>query len=135
MAFGSWASYFVGVWGVEMSAIQLVAAAFAVAMMYQAYLNFRRDDLSLAGFGFWSLLWVGLLAVSLLPGFFQNFITVAHVARLLDLVTILGLLALTGISYRLYVTVRGLQKTIATLVRQIALEDFAASADSATDQA
>jgi hypothetical protein len=118
-----------------MSGIQIVAAVFAVAMMYQAYLNFRRDDLSLGGFGFWSLIWVGLLAVSLLPGFFQNFITVAHVARLLDLVTILGLLALTGISYRLYITVRGLQKTIATLVRQIALEDFAASADSATDRA
>jgi hypothetical protein len=117
-----------------MSAIQIVAAAFAVAMMYQAYLNFRRDDLSLTGFGFWSLLWLGLLAVSLLPGFFQNFISVAHVARLLDLVTILGLLILTGISYRLYVTVRGLEKTIATLVRQIALEDFRAGADDRIDK-
>ena len=120
-----------------MSAIQIVAAVFAVAMMYQAYLHFRRDDLSLAGLAFWSVLWVGLLAVSLLPGFFQNFITVAHVARLLDLVTILGLLALTGISYRLYITVRGLQKTIATLVRQMALEDLGAGAgaDSGTDRA
>ena len=134
MAFGSWDSSCVGVWEGELSGIQIIAAVFAVAMMYQAYLNFRRDHLSLTGFGFWSVLWVGLLAVSLVPGFFQNFITVAHVARLLDLVTILGLLALTGISYRLYITVRGLQKTIATLVRQIALKDLGVSPDSGTDQ-
>lgn len=113
-----------------MSAIQVVAAVFALAMMYQAYLNFRRDDLGLAGFAFWVALWVGLLAVSLLPGVFRNIISVAHVARLLDLVTIIGLLALTGICYRLYISVRGLEKKIAALVRQIALEDL--NADSAS---
>jgi hypothetical protein len=111
------------------SAIQIVAAGFALAMMYQAYLNFRRHDLSVPGFGLWVVVWVGLLAVSLLPGFFQNFISVAHVARLLDLVTIIGLLVLTGISYRLYISVRGLEKKIEALVRQIALEDL--NADSA----
>jgi hypothetical protein len=105
------------------SGIQVVAAVFALAMMYQAYLNFRRDELSIGAFAFWTLLWIGLLAVSLVPGFFQNFISVAHVARLLDLVTILGLLALTGISYRLFVTIRGLEKKITTLVRQLALEE------------
>lgn len=112
-----------------MSAIQIVAAVFALGMMYQAYLNFRRRDLTLTGFSLWAVLWVGLLAVSLLPGFFQNFISVAHVARLLDLVTILGLLALTGISYRLYIAVRGLEKKISALVRQIALEDVATDPD------
>ena len=112
-----------------MSSIQIVAAVFALAMMYQSYLNFRRDELGLSGFALWAVLWVGLLLVSLLPGFFQNFISVAHVARLLDLVTILGLLALTGISYRLYIAVRGLEKKISTLVRQIALEDMTADAD------
>lgn len=109
-----------------MSGIQIVAAVFALGMMYQAYLNFRRADLSVTGFAFWVALWVGLLAVSLLPGFFQNFISVAHVARLLDLVTIIGLLSLTGICYRLYISVRGLEKKISALVRQIALEDLTA---------
>jgi len=111
-----------------MSAIQVVAAVFALAMMYQAYLNFRRGDLGLTGFALWCFLWLGLLAVSLLPEVFRNVISVAHVARLLDLVTILGLLTLTGITYRLYITVRGLEKKIATLVRQIALEDIGAEA-------
>jgi hypothetical protein len=111
------------------SAIQIVAAVFALAMMYQAYLNFRRTELSLTAFALWTVLWVGLLAVSLLPGFFQNFISVAHVARLLDLVTIIGLLALAGISYRLYIAVRGLEKKITALVRKIALEGMAADAD------
>lgn len=113
-----------------MSGIQIVAAVFAVAMMYQAYLNFRRSDLSITGFVFWVALWLGLLAVSLLPGFFQNFISVAHVARLLDLVTIIGLLALTGICYRLYISVRGLEKKIAALVRQIALQEINAETPS-----
>ena len=107
-----------------MSSIQIVAAVFALAMMYQAYLNFRRGELSLAGFGLWSVLWVGLLAVSLVPDFFQRFISAAHVARLLDLVTILGLLSLGGITFRLYIVTRSLQKEIATLVRQIALKDL-----------
>jgi hypothetical protein len=111
------------------SAIQVVAVVFALGMLYQSYLNFRRGDLGLTGLGFWAALWLGLLAVSVLPGFFQSVISVAHVARLLDLVTILGLLVLTGISYRLYITVRGLQKTITTLVRQLALRDVVRDGD------
>lgn len=115
-----------------MSAIQIVAAIFALAMMYQAYLNFRRGELSLMGFVFWCSMWVGLLAVSLLPGVFQKIISVAHVARLLDLVTIIGLLALTGISYRLYITVSALERKIATLVRQIALDEIGAETEPGT---
>ena len=38
-------------------------------------------------------------------------------------------ISLTGISYRLYIAVRGLERKISTLVRQIALEDMTADAD------
>ena len=92
-----------------MAGIQLVAAIFAAAMLYQVYLNFRRSDLSVTGFLFWVALWIGLLAVTIFPGFFQRLISVAHVARLLDLVTILGLLALTAVAYQLSVAVRRLE--------------------------
>lgn len=117
-----------------MSSIQVVAGVFAVGMMYQAYLHFRRHDLGVGGFALWSTLWVGLLAVTLAPGFFQNFISVAHVARLLDLVTIIGLLVFTGISYQLYIKIRGMQRTITTLVRQIALKDVGETPDAIADR-
>ncbi|HEV1997718.1 MAG TPA: DUF2304 family protein, partial [Candidatus Dormibacteraeota bacterium] len=79
-----------------MSGIQLLTIAFALLMGYQTYLNIRRHELGLSGGIMWMTVWVLLLVVTLIPGVFQRLNSVVHVARLLDLVTIGGLLLVTA---------------------------------------
>jgi hypothetical protein len=107
-----------------MSGIQLIAAIFAAAMMYQTFLNFKRRDLAVGGLAFWEGLWVGLLVITLLPGLFQRLITVVHVARLLDLVTVGGLLLLAALTYQLHIGLRRVQRAVDALVRSLALRDL-----------
>ena len=105
-----------------MPAIQILAALFAAAMMYQAFLNYKRGDLGVRGVIMWMLVWGGLAVAALLPGLFQRVASVAHVARLLDLVTILGLLFLGSATYYLYLSSRRLEKMLVELVRAEALQ-------------
>jgi hypothetical protein len=106
------------------SGIQLIAAVFAVAMMYQTFLNFKRNDLGVGGLLFWQGLWGGLLLITLLPGVFQRLNNVVHVARLLDLVAIGGLLLLAGLTYQLHIAMRRLRRAVDALVRGLALRDL-----------
>ena len=104
-----------------MSPIQLVAVVFALAMLYQTYMNIRRRDLGFGGAVLWSLIWVALLLVSVFPGPLRRLNGIINVARLLDLVTIGGLLVLGAICYRLSLVTWRMQKAMEALVRQMAL--------------
>jgi len=107
-----------------MSGIQVIAALFAGGMMYQTFLNFKRKDLEVGGVAFWEAIWLGLFVITLLPGPFQRLIGVIHVARLLDLVTIVGMLLLVAITYQLHVQMRRQRRSLETLVRSLALRDL-----------
>lgn len=112
-----------------MSPIQLVAAVFALAMMYQTYMNIRRNELGFGGGVLWGGLWLALLLVSLFPGPLRRLNGVINVVRLLDLVTIGGLLVFGAISYRLYLLTRRLEKSIELIIRQLALRPLDEPAD------
>jgi hypothetical protein len=105
-----------------MSGIQLVTIAFSLLMGYQTYMNLRRHELGLAGGLLWMGVWLGLLVVTVIPGVFQRLNSVVRVARLLDLVTIAGLLLVTAVSYRVYISTRRLENRIEQLVRDLALK-------------
>ena len=102
----------------------LLAAIFAAAMMYQAFINYRRGEVGGLGLLTWEVVWGGLVVAALFPGLFQRFAAVAHVARLLDLVTIVGLLFLGSAVYYLHLFARRLEKMVVELVRAEALRDL-----------
>jgi hypothetical protein len=101
--------------------IQVVAIAFALLMGYQTYIDLRRGELTLAGGVMWLALWLGLFLVSLLPGVFEHLNGVVRVARLLDLVVIVGMLAFSALTYRVYLATRRLERRLDALVRELAL--------------
>ena len=48
-----------------MPAIQIVAALFAAAMVYQAFINYRRGDLGIRGLAVWGVVWSALVVAAL----------------------------------------------------------------------
>jgi hypothetical protein len=106
-----------------LTGIQLISVAFAVGMMYQTYIHYRRRDLRVGEFALWITLWLALLIVSLLPGPLQQFVGIFKVARLLDLVTTVGMLVIGAVTYRLFLETRRLQRAVDALIRERALDD------------
>ena len=104
-------------------AVQLLAFAFALAMAYLSYVGFRRRHFGLGGFVFWEIIWAGLVVVSLAPGLFQPLARTFRVARLLDLVVVVGMLVLGAVTYQNYVTVQRLRRQVERLVRDLALAE------------
>jgi len=105
-------------------AVQLLACAFAAAMAYVAYLGFRRRHFGVVGLIFWEIVWAGLVIVSLLPGIFQPLTRTLRVARLMDLVVVIGMLVLGAVTYWNYVALQRLQRQLERLVRDQALADL-----------
>ena len=64
-----------------------------------------------------------LVVVSLAPGLFQPLARTFRVARLLDLVVVVGMLVLGAVTYQNYVTVQRLRRQVERLVRDLALAE------------
>jgi hypothetical protein len=104
-----------------MSPIQIAALVFALAMSYLTYVGFRRRHFGPGGLVLWQTIWVGLALISLVPQLFQWIVKPLHVARLMDVVVIAGLLVLGAITYRNYAIVQRLQEQVERFVREQAL--------------
>lgn len=95
-----------------------------MGMAYQTFLNLKRGELGVVSATPWMLLWVLLMVVTLFPEVFRRLVAPVHVARLLDLVTIGGMLLLVFVVYRLFVLLRRMQRSLDSLVRELALRDL-----------
>jgi hypothetical protein len=104
-----------------MTGIQLVTIAVALLMLFITYTALRRHELRTYEYAIWSLIWLGLLFVSLFPDLLRGIIGPLHVIRLLDLVTIVGLLVIGVLVFSLNRVLRRLEDRVATIVRQLAL--------------
>jgi hypothetical protein len=105
-----------------MTGIQLVTIAVALLMLFITYTALRRHELRTYEFAIWSLIWLGLLFVSLFPDLLRGIIGPLHVIRLLDLVTIVGLLVIGVLVFSLNRVLRRLEDRVATIVRRLALD-------------
>jgi len=105
-----------------MTGIQLVTIAVALLMLFITYTALRRHELRTYEYAIWSLIWLGLLFVSLFPDLLRGVIGPLHVIRLLDLVTIVGLLVIGVLVFSLNRVLRRLEDRVATIVRRLALD-------------
>ena len=104
-----------------MTGIQLIAIVFGVAMAFWTYRDYRRRALLAAEAAIWFVVWVGLILVSALPDELRNLVGPLKVARLLDLVMIVGILLLSTLVFMLNVRIRRIESRMVELVRRLAL--------------
>jgi hypothetical protein len=105
-----------------MTGIQLVTIAVALLMLFITYTALRRHELRTYEYAIWSFIWLALLFVSLFPDLLRGIIGPLHVIRLLDLVTIVGLLVIGVLVFSLNRVLRRLEDRVATIVRRLALD-------------
>lgn len=105
-----------------MIGIQILAILFVVWMTYFSYLHYRRREFSLFEFIFWQLMWVGLTVVVVLPKSVDFILKSFSISRTFDLVVIVGIVLLFGITFRNYVLLKRTERKVEEMTRQLAMK-------------
>jgi hypothetical protein len=115
-----------------MIGLQIVAIIFALWMVYFSYLHFRRGEFKKIEFILWQLIWLGLVVVVIFPKSVQFILTTFSITRTFDLVVIVGIIILFGVTFRNYVVIKRTEKKIQDIVRteSLSANDFSKRNDS-----
>lgn len=105
-----------------MIGIQILAILFVVWMTYFSYLHYRRREFTLFEFIFWQLMWVGLTVVVVLPKSVDFILKSFSISRTFDLVVIVGIVLLFGITFRNYVLLKRTERKVEEMTRQLAMK-------------
>jgi len=105
-----------------MIGIQILAIIFAIWMVYFSYLHFRRGEFKKVEFLLWQILWIGLVVVVLFPGSVEFILETFSITRTFDLVVIVGIVVLFGVTFRNYVIVKRIEKKTENFIREESLK-------------
>ena len=103
--------------------IQLVLIAFALFALLRVFAQYRAQKVSSGWFCTWTLLWVLVIVVVLVPDVTNFFAAAAGVGRGADLVVYVSLAVLFYSLFRLAVRQEQLHRELTELVRKIAVEN------------
>lgn len=106
-----------------MIGIQILAILFVLWMTYFSYLHYRRREFSVIEFIFWMVVWIGLTVVVFFPHSVDYFLVKFSITSAFDLVVIVGIVVLFGITFRNYVLLRRTERKVELLVRELASKE------------
>ncbi|HLD06896.1 MAG TPA: DUF2304 domain-containing protein [Candidatus Nanoarchaeia archaeon] len=103
--------------------IQLVGVIFGAAMIYLAFLYYKKRDFTFNDFLVWGMVWVIFMFAVIFPQTLNVVMEAVGVISAMQLFTIAGLIFVCGIMFHLYVQVRRNQRKVAGLVKAMALAE------------
>ncbi|MFH1366685.1 MAG: DUF2304 domain-containing protein [Patescibacteria group bacterium] len=107
-----------------MIGIQIAALIFALWMIYFSYLHFRRAEFKKIEFLLWEILWLGLIMVVIFPKSVEFILKTFSINRTFDLVVIVGIVILYGVTFRTYVITKRIDKKVEKFVREESLKNI-----------
>lgn len=104
--------------------VQILGAAFGVLMTYFCFLHYKRREFSRPQFLFWQIIWLAFIVVVLFPGLTQGVIHKLGIVRTMDLLTILGIMFVSLLTFFNYVSLNKLRKKIEDKIREESLKEL-----------
>ena len=105
-----------------MEMIQILIVLFALFAYSRVVARTKDKKVSFNEFIFWSVLWIGIIAVALVPSVTSPFASLFGIGRGADFVVYLSIIALFYLIFRVYVKAEKIEKNITRLVREISLK-------------
>ncbi len=102
--------------------IQLLGVIFGLFMLYLTFLHFKRKEFTINETGFWSVVWIVFLIVTLIPRILDPILESLNIARTMDFFIILGFMFLIFTNFYTYGVVRKTQKKVERVVREVAIK-------------
>ncbi len=103
--------------------IQVAGFLFGLFMIYYSFVNYKRKEFTPKEFGFWLLLWVIFIIITLFPFVLDPIVKTFGFFRTLDLLIISGFLFLIVSIFYTYTLVRKNQRKLEVVVRQMAMKN------------
>lgn len=85
--------------------------------------RFKERKTSLGMLFFWTIIWLIIIIVSLVPEFTSILANMLQIGRGLDLILILGLIGCYYLIFKIYTMIENLENEITKLVREIAIKN------------
>ncbi len=100
---------------------QYIGIFIGIVGIIYTFLRFRESKMSLGMLLIWSIVWIVLIILSIIPeatGFFSN---LTGIGRGLDVILILGLIGCYYLIFRIYNMIENIEQEITHIAREIAL--------------
>lgn len=104
-----------------MEIIQILIVLFALFAYSRVVARTKDKKVNQKEFLFWSIVWIGIIIVALIPGISGLFADFFGIGRGADFIVYIGVIVLFYLMFRLYVKAEKTEKDITKLVREIAL--------------
>jgi hypothetical protein len=105
-----------------MQMISIIMILFAIFAYIAVILKVRKDEITKGEFAFWSLLWIGVVVVALIPSFATTIADFFGIGRGVDVMIYLSILTLFYLVFRIFVKLEKLEQEMTMLVRKLAIE-------------
>jgi len=104
--------------------VQLIVAFFAILMLYNLFLHWKKNDIGIKGFIAWFILWGGLLFINFFPKVVEPFIKELFFVRIFDFTTVIAFAVITYIMFENHIRINQMQKQLEDLVRTKAIKSI-----------
>jgi len=106
----------------ELTFITLIMIVFALFAFSRAVLRIKNGDITKTEFIFWSLLWIAVIVVALIPSFATKIASFLGIGRGVDVMVYVSILALFYLVFRVYVKLEHIEHEITLLTRNVSYE-------------
>lgn len=101
--------------------LQLIGIIFALFALSRVFLRYKDKSIKAIEFFFWSVVWIGVIALALFPGIFTALSKFIGIGRGVDILLYFGMIILFYLIFRLYVKIENQKKELTLLVREFAV--------------
>ena len=101
-----------------------MAVVFALIMIYFAYVNYKRREISKVEIAIWASAWMGVIIMVLFPDTLRKFAQTFFISRLLDLLIMGGFVLIIVMVSLAYVRTHRIEKKLEDLVRKDAIKNL-----------
>jgi len=102
--------------------IQILGVIFGLFMLYITFLNLKRKEYDAKEFGVWLFVWLFFLLFTIFPQILDKIADPLSLIRTFDLLVVMGMLFVIGISYYNYTITRHTQRKLDKVVRTLAIK-------------
>jgi hypothetical protein len=103
----------------ELTIITLLMILFALFAYSRVILRMRKGEITVAEFAFWSILWISVIVVALIPSFATAIAVLLGIGRGVDVMVYLSILVLFYLVFRAYVKMEHIEHELTLMTRNL----------------
>ncbi|NQU98272.1 DUF2304 family protein [Candidatus Woesearchaeota archaeon] len=105
-----------------MEAIQIIAIIFALFAYSRAILRYKDKKITNKEFLFWTIIWVSMIIVAIIPIVASWFSNLFGIRRPVDFMIYASIIILFYIIFKIYVKIESLEQDFTKIVRNLAIK-------------